>query len=99
MRLTREMLHPNGCSHTRAQMEALGVQWPPEKGWLSRLVGTEISEDRYAEFVRLGSHSRREQKRLKPAKRPPREHAELFHTEEPADFANELFEKTGRDLS
>jgi len=29
---------------TRAQIEALGLRWSPERGWIDRVVGTELSE-------------------------------------------------------
>ena len=54
--LTRENLHelsgsPGKCGFTRKQVEALGFSWPPKKGWLSSLIGKEISPDEY-EHVR-----------------------------------------------
>lgn len=33
----------------RASLEAVGVPWPPEKGWRSKLVGKEVDE---ADFLR-----------------------------------------------
>jgi len=51
---------------TKAQAIVLGTPMPakgfPAKGWTSRLVGTEISETAYAEYVRLGKLSREERK-------------------------------------
>ena len=38
---------------TRKQIEALGLDWPPVKGWIQRLVGTEIS-DKNAEIFENG---------------------------------------------
>jgi hypothetical protein len=29
---------------TKRQLEALGVDWPPQKGWIERVVGTHINE-------------------------------------------------------
>jgi hypothetical protein len=35
---------------TRKQIEALGLTWPPKKGWKKRVVGTELTEKQQAEF-------------------------------------------------
>jgi hypothetical protein len=36
---------------TRAQVEALGLRWPPKpKGWLRRLVGQHISDEAARKF-------------------------------------------------
>lgn len=53
MKLTRELIHSVATSHVgfnRFQLSILGVQWPPKKGWLSNLVGKEISD---SDFDRL----------------------------------------------
>lgn len=102
MKLTRENLHPKGFVHqgyNRHQLAILGVSLPVEKGWLSKLVGKEISETDYAEFVRLGTATRREQKKSHPATRPPRDYPDLFAVESPEDFANELFTENDGDLN
>lgn len=49
--LTRENLH--ALSSTKdgfkaAQLAALGVPWPPRKGWLSALIGKKIPVSDYA---------------------------------------------------
>lgn len=36
----------------RAAVAQLGVPWPLKSGWIDRLVGTEISLERYAEASR-----------------------------------------------
>lgn len=53
MKLTRENLHalsgsPGQAGFTRKQIEMLGFDWPPVKGWLTSLIGTEIGDDLYA---------------------------------------------------
>lgn len=48
MILTKEYINryrTNKGAFTQSQVEALGLIWPPEKGWINRLVGTEISEE------------------------------------------------------
>ena len=35
---------------TKKQIEALGLSWPTEKGWIERLIGTEISETQRLAF-------------------------------------------------
>ena len=43
---------PKGAWNKR-QMEVLGVQWPPRKGWKARLIGTELSTVAAQNFVDL----------------------------------------------
>jgi hypothetical protein len=54
MKITRQMIHDNETEYgswTRAQIEALGVKWPPRNGWLGKLEGSEISPENWAKFV------------------------------------------------
>lgn len=47
MIVTRDWLEAHATKNrgfTREQLKALGVRWPPKKGWKDRLVGKEISE-------------------------------------------------------
>lgn len=39
-----------GGGWTKAQLRALGVSWPPQKGWLSRIVGQPLTADIRAAF-------------------------------------------------
>jgi len=40
---------------TKPQIEALGIDWPPRKGWIDRVVGKELSERSQCEFqLRIG---------------------------------------------
>ena len=52
MTLTHQNLHDlgnkGGNGFNRGQLHALGIAWPPKDGWLRRLIGTEISKERYA---------------------------------------------------
>lgn len=61
MLITREWVkkHATGAnSWTREQLECLGVEWPPRKGWLSERIGRYISPEKAAEFERLGAARR-----------------------------------------
>jgi ribonuclease HI len=54
VRLTRENLHalsgsPSQDGFTRKQIKLLGFPYPPPKGWLSSLIGTEIDQALYEE--------------------------------------------------
>ena len=54
--LTKERLYrggTSGCGFNRFQLEVLGVEYPPRKGWIRRLVGTEMTLEQYAKFVSL----------------------------------------------
>lgn len=35
----------------KEQLAILGISWPPVKGWKRRLIGTQISEHQYANFI------------------------------------------------
>jgi len=79
--LTRENIHAGKSERggwTRAQLALLGVAWPPMKGWLSALIGTELAKADYLAF--LTSRNRRE---LKQRHKKPLDHAELF-SDDPA---------------
>ncbi len=48
MIITRDWIMTNRTKHgawTRSQIEALGLTWRPNKGWISRLEGNEISNE------------------------------------------------------
>lgn len=47
MRITKEWLfdhQTDGGSWTRDQLEAIGVKWPPQRGWIHRVIGNEIND-------------------------------------------------------
>lgn len=61
IRLTRENLHmlsgsPGSNGFTKKQVELLGFTWPPKKGWLSSLIGREITLDLYQEVSKHYRH-------------------------------------------
>lgn len=67
IRLTRENLHelsgsPSQGGFTRKQIELLGFTWPPAKGWLSSLIGSEIDRELYARVQRAISAKRLQEK-------------------------------------
>lgn len=41
-------------SHKRRQIELLGEEWPPTRGWKQRIIGKSISDEAAEEFIRLG---------------------------------------------
>lgn len=46
MKITRKYIMDNRTERgawTQAQIEALGLTWPPRKGWIDRVCGNEIS--------------------------------------------------------
>ena len=50
MRLTREILQragtlKNGIALNCYQLRLIGVGWPPDHGWVSRVVGMEVSDN------------------------------------------------------
>lgn len=53
--LTKELIEANKTpagGYTRSQLEAIGVAWPPKKGWKKGSIGKEISEHAFREFSR-----------------------------------------------
>lgn len=99
MKLTREMIDAGkseGGAWNAPQFALLGISWPPLHGWPARVIGNEISDADYAQFLALTGAKRKN--KIGPSKRVPRDHADLFVSESPEDFANALFEKYGRDL-
>lgn len=38
---------------TRAQLNIIGVSWPPAQGWIARVTGKQITESEAEEFKRL----------------------------------------------
>lgn len=38
---------------TRAQLNIIGVSWPPAQGWIARVAGKQITESEAEEFKRL----------------------------------------------
>jgi hypothetical protein len=54
--LTHENLHKGQTGNggfNYAQLAALGVATPPRKGWLRRLIGTQVSAESYELFLSL----------------------------------------------
>lgn len=62
MTLTHQNLHAAasaGSGFNYDQLDILGVVCPPRRGWLQSLIGTHISDERYAELLSLkGAKSR-----------------------------------------
>jgi hypothetical protein len=55
MKITREWIRAHATQkggYTRAQLEAIGVPWPPQTGWPDRVVGIEITEQQRRIFER-----------------------------------------------
>jgi len=66
--LTSENLHKlatNNCGFTRAQIEAVGFQWPPKKGWLKSLIGKTLTLESYNKVAFLREVSSAKLRKLK----------------------------------
>jgi|TARA_R110002049_G_scaffold275141_1_gene453140 hypothetical protein len=51
---------------TRSQLQAIGVSYPPKKGWKKRCIGRQISEENLTLFkARLTANDLRTTKRIK----------------------------------
>jgi hypothetical protein len=51
-----------GYSWNKQQFEALGVPYPPEKGWMDYLLGKEIPDDNASVFLSLKGFNQKKQK-------------------------------------
>jgi hypothetical protein len=51
--LTRQMIKdaqmPNG-GYSRSQLDAIGVEWPPAKGWIEESIGKRITKKQFDDF-------------------------------------------------
>lgn len=59
MRITKEWIFDNRTDKggwTRAQLSAVGVEWPARSGWIDRLVGQTISDEIAKKFERVPSN-------------------------------------------
>lgn len=58
--LTSKMLHDastkNYHGFNAKQLKVMGLKWPPKRGWLKALVGTQISASKYKDFVDAGQN-------------------------------------------
>jgi len=53
-----------------SQLAALGVEWPPQRGWINRLVERELSQEQIKTFIRLGlDHRSKKAERRASAKK------------------------------
>lgn len=53
MHVTREFIMAHRTvrgAWTKAQIEALGLQWPPLQGWIDSVVGQELTEAQVTQF-------------------------------------------------
>lgn len=51
--LTHELIEYGANVHgwKKAQLQALGVDWPPVKGWKSKLIGKKVSREALKAFM------------------------------------------------
>ena len=54
MKITAQWIHAHKTVNgawTRRQLAAIGVEWPPERGWIGRVIGHPITEEQRIAFV------------------------------------------------
>lgn len=59
--LTKEMIEKGISSrggYNKQQLAAIGVDWPPVKGWKMELIGTTVTKEQYEEFILLANTKR-----------------------------------------
>lgn len=67
MLLNRSILHSagtDGDGFNRAQLELLGIKWPPSKGWLNNLIGTYIADETWNKVMALKGVNKRVDRKL-----------------------------------
>lgn len=75
--VTRQWIKANG-PWTAAKLEAIGLHWPLEAGWVDSMTLMSITESQKAEVERL--HTVQMQKRVDRAKRHERMQNEVYYT-------------------
>lgn len=60
----------------KAQLALLGVSWPPQKGWMTKIIGLDVPEDVWAKVLQLRGNAGRVRQR-KPQDAPGAQ-GELF---------------------
>lgn len=66
MKITKEILEQGkskrGAWSTK-QLKLLGVKWPRTRGWMERLIGTDVPDERVARYLELkDAHLKSKQK-------------------------------------
>lgn len=64
--LTKELIkaaRTNNGGLTKKQLAAIGVPWPPPKGWLESKIGTMITEEQLKRFQTIEYATKKKQKR------------------------------------
>ena len=52
--LTQELIEAGVSSkggYNKCQLAALGIEWPPQKGWKTSVIGHTITEEDYQRFI------------------------------------------------
>lgn len=60
MKVTKKFIFDNTTEKgawTRAQLEILGIKWPPVKGWQQRVIGKELTSDEAEQFKKFAKVS------------------------------------------
>ena len=55
MKVTEEFIKKGKTlkgGYTKKQLEILGISWPPQKGWVKKVLNKEISVEEAEEFIR-----------------------------------------------
>ncbi len=67
MKLTHSLIHSagrSGVGFNYHQLKVLGIHWPPKKGWLSSLIGKDISDEQWKLIVAMKGKGRNERRRI-----------------------------------
>lgn len=57
----------NNGGWNKKQLHLLGISWPPTKGWKLKVIGQEITEEHYEEFLSLKNKRFKKKKRRQPS--------------------------------
>lgn len=95
MKITREFImsgSTNGhAGWNREQLAVIGVSWPPINGWMSRVIGNELSDAKAKLF--LGLKGEKQFSLRQRIKNELKLHPDLFgfYEDSPENYANQLY--------
>lgn len=88
-------------AYTKAQMELIGVSWPPKKGWKEKVIGRELTKEQEREFIKAKNRKSVKNKVVKEKKAPGIIEFEINHiknnygkiTERQYEYINAMLDK------
>lgn len=110
MKVTQEFLDKHKTkrgAYTKAQLELIGVSWPPKKGWKEKVIGRELTKQQEKEFIKAKNPKAVKPKVKKEKQAPGVFEFEIIHlkrnqgkiTERQYEYINALLDKMPYDFN